>query len=403
MAMPTTIQRAAGIYGALLWLYPRDHRRDYGPLMVQLFRDQCEEAYARRGVRGLLPVWLRTLWDLCLTALREHLRLAADLGMANQPVEPLPWRHVLLAILPGVWILVLRAELVPWLWGWRWTWSEVGGVDYGPELSVLLYWLGQGWVYLAGGLLLWSVWRERRLARWVYPIAGLVVYGLPLMVAAFIFHQDGTTPLSPLGRLVMNTLIPLAFVAVNLGVLWVQRRCIRFSVLTWAALGILVCPSPMPAIYFAVLIALPAILGLMAASRDRLYAALFVLGLVWWFVDGLLDPSYAMLLWTDAYAATCLIASLPTLFTLILPVIWVLRARTTHQQLAGMSGLPLVGIILAEVARFLALYNTARGPALVLSDLGAGLSSAVQVAAVLALVGITYAQFDRSQTVVVEG
>ncbi|MDY0019311.1 MAG: hypothetical protein RBT47_04840, partial [Anaerolineae bacterium] len=185
MATPTSIRHAVGLYSALLWLYPRDHRREYGSLMVQLFRDQCEEAYARRGIWGLLPVWLRTLWDLCVTVFQEHLRLAADLGMANQPVELLPWRHVFLAILPGVWLLVQRAELLPRLWGWQWiSWSEAGGIDYGPELSTLLYWLEQGWVYLAGGLLLWSWWRERRLVRWVYPVAGLAVYGLPLMVAS---------------------------------------------------------------------------------------------------------------------------------------------------------------------------------------------------------------------------
>jgi len=193
MAQSTKVQTAIRIYTALLWLYPRAHRQDYGPLMVQLFQDQCKEAYTHQHIWGLLQVWLRTLRDLVTTAIQEHLHLAAQLGLANQPLTPLPWRQVLLVLLPGLWTF------------------------------------------------------------------------------------------------------------------------------------------------------------------------------------------------------TSLIEILPTLFILILPVIWVLRARTTHQQLVGMTVFPFIGMALAETARFLTLYNTVRGGILTLS-------SVVQLTAVLALVGLTFAQFAASPT-----
>ncbi|MGC9396107.1 MAG: hypothetical protein ACP5J4_14790 [Anaerolineae bacterium] len=371
MAQPTKEQTAVKIYTMLLWLYPRAHRQDYGPLMAQLFRDQYREAYAQRHSRRVLVLWLRTLWDLGSTAVQEHLHLAAQLGLANQRLTPLPWRHVLLALLPGLWIVLIRARLLPGL----------------PA------WLELGWVYLASGLLLWSWRRGRRLARWVYPIASLAIYGLPLTVAGIIFQQDGRTPLSSVGRVVMNWLIPLAFAIACLVVLWTQRRHIRLSIFTWLALGIFIVSGPVMGFYTFLLVILPATLGLLAASRDRLYAAQFVLGIAWWFADGILDPSYTILIWTDAYAIAHLIEILPALFVLILPVIWVLRARTTHQQLAGMTVFPFIGMILAETVRFVAMYNTERGAVFTMQNLHSGLSSVVQLTAVLALVGITYAQF----------
>ena len=380
MAQPTKAQTAVKIYTMLLWLYPRAHRQEYGRLMVQLFQDQCWEAYAQQRFWGILRLWLRTLWDLVTTAIQEHLHLAAQLGLANQPLTPLPWRHVLLALLPGLWTVLIRTRLLPWLPGWL----ELGGV------------------YLASGLLLWSWRRKRRLGRWVYPIASLAIYGLPLAVARILFQQDGGTPPSLLSRVVTGWLIPLAFVAACLVVLWTQRRHIRFSIFTWLALGVFIVSGPVMGFYSVLLVILPATLGLLAASRDRLYAAQFVLGIAWLYADGIIDPSYAILIWTDAYAMTRLLETLPTLFILILPVIWVLRARTTHQQLAGMTVFPFIGMTLAEIARFLTLYNTERGAILTMQNLQTGLSSVVQLTAVLALVGITFAQFAALPSPVTE-
>ncbi len=58
-----------GVYRWLLFLYPREHRQEYGELMVQLFLDRmrCES----NGFRG--PVfWMQMIFDLAGSAFQER-------------------------------------------------------------------------------------------------------------------------------------------------------------------------------------------------------------------------------------------------------------------------------------------------------------------------------------------
>ena len=57
------------VYRWLLIVYPREHRREYGELMVQLFRDRMRRD--GKGVGGL-AVWLHMTVDLAVTAFKEH-------------------------------------------------------------------------------------------------------------------------------------------------------------------------------------------------------------------------------------------------------------------------------------------------------------------------------------------
>jgi capsular polysaccharide biosynthesis protein len=61
------------IYERLLATYPTDFRREYGPAMKQLFRDQCRDAWSQAQGRGLIVLWLRVLPDWAKTSLVEHL------------------------------------------------------------------------------------------------------------------------------------------------------------------------------------------------------------------------------------------------------------------------------------------------------------------------------------------
>jgi hypothetical protein len=63
------------IYERLLAAYPAGFRREYGPAMKQLFRDQCRDAWDRGQGRGLAVLWLRVLPDLAKTSLLEHLAI----------------------------------------------------------------------------------------------------------------------------------------------------------------------------------------------------------------------------------------------------------------------------------------------------------------------------------------
>jgi capsular polysaccharide biosynthesis protein len=61
------------IYERLLAICPADFRREYGPAMKQLFRDQCRDAWSEAQGRGLAVLWLRVLPDLAKTSIVEHL------------------------------------------------------------------------------------------------------------------------------------------------------------------------------------------------------------------------------------------------------------------------------------------------------------------------------------------
>lgn len=62
------------LYGALLYLYPKQFRAAYGQQMRLTFRDACRVAYHRNGTGGLLVLWLPTLLDLFKSALEERAR-----------------------------------------------------------------------------------------------------------------------------------------------------------------------------------------------------------------------------------------------------------------------------------------------------------------------------------------
>ena len=59
------------LYRALLWIYPKEHRREYGELMVQLFRDRMR--HDAGGFRWLV-VWTQMISDLAVSAFEEHKR-----------------------------------------------------------------------------------------------------------------------------------------------------------------------------------------------------------------------------------------------------------------------------------------------------------------------------------------
>jgi capsular polysaccharide biosynthesis protein len=61
------------LFERLLAAYPKEHRREYGPAMAQLFRDQCRDAWRDRRGWGLTVLWLRVLPDLIKTSALERI------------------------------------------------------------------------------------------------------------------------------------------------------------------------------------------------------------------------------------------------------------------------------------------------------------------------------------------
>lgn len=61
-------------YQLLLVAYPPKFRQDYGPHMLQLFRDCCIRIYGREGAAGMLSLWAVTLFDFVRSVAAEHLQ-----------------------------------------------------------------------------------------------------------------------------------------------------------------------------------------------------------------------------------------------------------------------------------------------------------------------------------------
>jgi|SRR6185437_14113065 len=111
--VPPFVAWSVWLYRLLLAAYPARFRNEYGQAMVQLFRDTVREEYRRRGLRGLLVVWLRTLADFTVSVIRQH---------RDKPVE-VSSESVLLRDLWQQWrqfgSVALSATTFSALYGWH--------------------------------------------------------------------------------------------------------------------------------------------------------------------------------------------------------------------------------------------------------------------------------------------
>jgi hypothetical protein len=62
------------LYRLFLIVYPKSFRREYGPQMLQVFRDYSIHTYKRRGPSGMLSLWALTLLDLLRSMVEQHLQ-----------------------------------------------------------------------------------------------------------------------------------------------------------------------------------------------------------------------------------------------------------------------------------------------------------------------------------------
>jgi uncharacterized protein involved in exopolysaccharide biosynthesis len=70
---PRPVNFSLRVYQWLLRAYPRSHRDQYGAAMLQLFRDECRDAWREGHAWGLALLWLRIVPDLLKTLALEHL------------------------------------------------------------------------------------------------------------------------------------------------------------------------------------------------------------------------------------------------------------------------------------------------------------------------------------------
>ena len=97
------------IYGLLLFAYPKDFRREYGPHMAQVFRDSYRAEKRTRVFR----LWLNTLVDLLRTAPKERMQ-NVDEGVVMKAIRNLAIAIVIYALaifLTGRFLVTARHHL----------------------------------------------------------------------------------------------------------------------------------------------------------------------------------------------------------------------------------------------------------------------------------------------------
>ena len=59
------------VYRALLVAYPTAFQQEYGPHMIEVFRDCCLRAFKQNGRKGIVKLWGITLLDFIESLVTE--------------------------------------------------------------------------------------------------------------------------------------------------------------------------------------------------------------------------------------------------------------------------------------------------------------------------------------------
>jgi hypothetical protein len=135
------IARSQHFYRWLLRLYPQAYRATYEMEMFRVFTNQCQEAYQHQGWLGILLLWPRTLVDLGVTIVHEHITdPKAKVGLLEpSPHSPLPWKGVLLVLIPG--LIFFVSQIAQLTTDTDWFFIAFYRAAYYLIVPVLLIWL----------------------------------------------------------------------------------------------------------------------------------------------------------------------------------------------------------------------------------------------------------------------
>ena len=220
------------IYARLLNLYPKAHRNEYGPDMLQVFTDECKACFEDGKGYKLLPLWLRTLGDLIVNVVKEHISDPQNtVGlMEAAPNSPLPWKGVLLVLIPGLIFFVSQVALL------------MNGKDW-------LAWMSRraAYVLILPVLILW-IWKRK------FPIWGLVPLGLlfSTFLTSFWYHFEVLGVFFNTGHIIvwlneqtrglftslMNKTLAITFLLCTIALLWLLGRRASISKSAWVWLGV---------------------------------------------------------------------------------------------------------------------------------------------------------------------
>lgn len=322
------------------------------------------------------------------------------MNLDNSPVMPWPWRKVGLALLPGLLVIGLRSGLI----------RSVFGQD-------IQHWLDQPGLVILCFLLIIGGWLvERHLAAWSFPALGILLFVLPITAMNLMVDFASSLPLSLSPDMIswlwlglMGSLVIAIFVR--------HRHLLQMSQPGWRWLGLLVLallligPAQslvsMDEVTFPVLAMgllfgggmwlFPLAIGLLLARRSGLLAGLIVVAAEFWWVDGIFDASYGLLIWTSHELAERVVSLLPALCFLVVPVLWVLRANSDRGRIGGLLWPPFLGLVSGELIRSVVLQGTPREYSLGMWFWRGG--SAMQFLIVVVLAVMVYIHFGRQDRV----
>lgn len=92
-----TVDLSVRFYKLLLTAYPSEFRREYGPHMLQLFRDCSLRVYNLSGPTGMFSLWTVTLFDFFSTVVEEHLHKETNMTK-EKFIQLSGWALVLAAV-----------------------------------------------------------------------------------------------------------------------------------------------------------------------------------------------------------------------------------------------------------------------------------------------------------------
>ena len=75
------------VYRALLVAYPTAFQQEYGPQMIEVFRDCCLRAFKHGGRKGIAKLWATTLIDLIQSLVTEHSQKETHMKKVMRPEE----------------------------------------------------------------------------------------------------------------------------------------------------------------------------------------------------------------------------------------------------------------------------------------------------------------------------
>jgi hypothetical protein len=195
--------------------------------MFCFFTDQCREAYQEQGKRGILALWPRTLVDVGINIVSQHLTdPQASLGLLQaNPNAPLPWKGVLLVLIPG--LIFFVSQIAQLTTDNDWFFIAFYRAAYYLILPVLLVWLLTRrfpvWGLIPLGLLY-------KLLGSYYPHD--IFSNIPYVRSIKALHVDPFTSTYP--TVDLNYLIPLSACAVVLcALIWYITRQQQIPSAAW--------------------------------------------------------------------------------------------------------------------------------------------------------------------------